>query len=223
MARLSRLSSLGALDTSYGALGYLTLSYGTAAMPMSLAADGAGGAWVTVLHYPVAGPPMHSGALHIDATGTPDPGFGTGGYVDFGPTEYFLFAEPSVGIDGAVVVPASDYTLPGPTSDIRIARFSSATINDFAGSWAATGAFGICLHTVGGGITQDWTLAGSGNCVSGTTANWRAVPSTASVAAHFVAPGTGATAFRFGLRPSSNQAPGNYTAPISFSVVAPAV
>lgn len=88
-------------------------------------------------------------------------------------------------------------------------------------------SFGVCLDSIADGATVDgatWTPVAGCAPVDGVA--WRAVPVTTGNPSSLVtrAPNgdtDARAALRFGLKVSSNQAPGDYVAPIRFEVIAP--
>lgn len=220
---LTKVDAAGAVDLAWGTNGSAFPVIGVASYTLGLTSDGTGAAWATVMFSTTGVPPFNAGVARYASDGTLDTTFGTGGVVDLGPTEYFQFGDPSLGIDGKVVVPAPAYQMPGPAPHVKLARLDSNSIADYSGTWAAGSAFGACLHTTDGGSTPTWSLAGTGNCTAALTANWNAVPTTSTTIATRAAAGTGTSTLRFGLRPDSTQTPGDYHAHLSFEVVAPSV
>lgn len=83
--------------------------------------------------------------------------------------------------------------------------------------------FGACLRSLTGtAVSATWTVHAT--CPATDGAYWRGVGTTASTIAQTTSPGsTDAVAnLRFGVRLGASQAPGRYTAPVVFEVVAPA-
>ena len=91
--------------------------------------------------------------------------------------------------------------------------------------------FGACLETATNGATGGagvggWTVAGDNNCTTGSAA-WNPIAATAGSTGSKIAavtPGpddNAAVSLRFGFKAASNQAPGTYTAPVVFEVIAP--
>ncbi|MCW2924426.1 MAG: hypothetical protein JWM98_1830, partial [Thermoleophilia bacterium] len=95
------------------------------------------------------------------------------------------------------------------------------------GTVGAAGAFGACLSSVTGdaatGVDTWSPLAG---CAQTDGPQWRAIPATGSpaskVAKALNPAGTLGTAhLRFGIRVPATQAPGRYTAGLTFETLAP--
>ena len=110
--------------------------------------------------------------------------------------------------------------------DFCLAQYAAGgTLPQYGGAntWGAASAslFGACLSSVAGGASAQWTP--SAGCAANDGPAWNAVPTTATKIAYTAGPQPGnATAnLRFGLRTASNQAPGDYIAPITFDLVAP--
>jgi hypothetical protein len=94
-----------------------------------------------------------------------------------------------------------------------------STILDYGepgGSWAGSSSFGICLRS-SSLATNVWTAAGT--CAAANGPTWHAVPPAGEEAATAADGASATTSFRFGARTSTTQAPGLYTAQVTFTVV----
>lgn len=85
--------------------------------------------------------------------------------------------------------------------------------------------FGACLETAVGTATTNWTIAGAGNCTAANLAGWSAIAADRSGATATVATtatgATGTLGLRFGMRTSTSQRAGAYSAALVFEAVAP--
>jgi uncharacterized delta-60 repeat protein len=83
--------------------------------------------------------------------------------------------------------------------------------------------FGACLESVAAGATAAWSL--NAGCAQTNGTSWNAVQTAPSVIARTSVAGTlnAEARLRFGMRTAALQPPGNYVAPVTFDVVAPAV
>lgn len=95
---------------------------------------------------------------------------------------------------------------------------------DGAGSsWTGSGFFGICLRAAPG-TTSTWPT--DGTCEEVNHVEWRAIPLNGGLATSSVATtlgsGTTTASFRFGMKVTTSQAAGNYVAPITLELTAPA-
>lgn len=117
--------------------------------------------------------------------------------------------------------------------DFAIYRYAPEQVADYSDLAAAgdtdwsTGAnmFGVCLRSVGAGTTAVWGVDAACGADDGTP--WQPVPPTTGAATAEVAEGASGTAtasasLRFGLRTSTSQPPGQYAAPLTVEVLAPA-
>ena len=229
-ARLWKLTPTGALDPTFGVGG--TDGNGIATFDFTGSAD-----WLRTIREQADGKLVvvgHSGnganediaVLRTTAAGVADPTFsaaGAGGdgraRVDFGGNEQgygFTILD-----DGSFIVGGSS-----SSGNFSLARFGSDTIANYAGTWAGgTNTFAACLVDASAGAAQ-WNEVGTGNCLTTTNTAWNPVPADTSGGiadvVTFSGPASGATVdLRFGMRTATNQPPGAYVAPITFSFVAP--
>ncbi len=115
----------------------------------------------------------------------------------------------------------------GTNQDFCAASLDQAgRLDDYANAsrdWSVgTSMFGACLDSVAAGASAAWTV--NAGCAQTNGSTWNAVQATPSVIATTGVVGTlGAEArLRFGMRAATNQSPGDYVAPVTFDVVAPA-
>lgn len=127
----------------------------------------------------------------------------------------------------------------GVIDEVRItgAAASTAPVADFAPAVADWGTgsnmFGVCLRSVQGGASTDvttWTAdTVNANCTDGNADPWKPVVATSGTAGSKIAASTvsgtqtAQANLRFGFRASNSQAPGTYSAPLVFEVLAPNV
>lgn len=159
------------------------------------------------------------------ATGQLDPTYGTSG----------LAVQPLHGAaddhassaamrdDGSVVV-VGGTSAPGVPDGAMVTLVSTsvADYDDVANDdWgtASRGHFGACLASVGAGATNQWALGGA--CAAADGAIWNDVPPAMEKVAYMAASGSATADLRFGFRALGSQSPGNYTAPVTFEVLAP--
>ncbi|MCW2921315.1 MAG: repeat protein [Thermoleophilia bacterium] len=163
--------------------------------------------------------------VRLLADGSFDPTFGNAGAGGIGRARVDLgFAESGYGLaiadDGSLVMGGSS------GGDYGVARMSSDTISNYAGTWAAgSNTFGACLVDVSAGTAQ-WNEMGVGNCSTSTAAAWNPIPADTTGGIADVVTFSGAQSgvtvdLRFGMRTATSQAPGAYIAPITFTFVSP--
>jgi hypothetical protein len=130
------------------------------------------------------------------------------------------------GIDGSVVLAGICDMDELGDFDFCVAMLEgSGTIPQYvngATDWdAGSGFFGACLRNVGAGAVDDWTTTGACNA-NDDDLNWYGIPTAMTKVAHAPTDNAAATAtFNFGVKVSTTQSPGTYTAPITFEVLAP--
>lgn len=224
---LVRLTSAGALDTTFNVTGKLLQSVD--------ATNGDGAHDVVVLpdgRIQIAGSTAGTNHLYVAryrSDGTIDPSLNGTGIV-FGNVASVSDDTGGMLIDGngRTIVTSTGTT--GAGTDGAITALTSSVIPDYSGgSWAAGASqFGVCLRSaVGSGVTPTWTA--NATCPLAVAAHWNAVPTSsaapaAKVAASTTSSTTAATAnLRFGLRVGTAQAPGTYLAAVTFTVIAPNV
>jgi hypothetical protein len=169
------------------------------------------------------------------AAGTLDTTFGTGGTATV-PTPAMTRQDhgASVGRSGSALLPDGGFAVAsncsfapattGPDFCVAAFRSSRARVGQYAdpsNGWGTPGAslFGACLRAVGS-ATATWPT--SATCPATDGAHWHAVATTPDQLA--VAPSgstTSTASLRFGMRTAANQLPGQYVAPVAFTVVAP--
>ena len=136
-------------------------------------------------------------------------------------------------VSGGGIV-ASGTSDQGTHEDLRVLRISATGISDYddlgGGSdpdWGGPGTtsmFGVCMHSLAGSGTADWTTTGS--CTAADADPWYGIAQYASdpdaKVAHTASAGDTATAnFRFGVRTATDQTPGDYAASILVQTIAP--
>jgi uncharacterized delta-60 repeat protein len=226
---VARYLANGTLDGSFGSAGITTIPLDPTGDDSGYAALLQGDGRILVSGFTtVSGSGSDVGTIRLTSTGSLDPTFGTGGKLTQAVSGTNDFVRRiAFGPDGSLLL--AGFTWAAGSQDFMLGKLGGANaLADYAGTWGgASSAFGACLHTVGGGASSVWTLAGSGNCTSALTANWAAIPVSAGVPAAKVATSpsgttTATASLRFGVKLATGQSPGSYVAPITFEVVAPA-
>jgi hypothetical protein len=202
----------GANDPTFGTNGLVTIDAGTAS-------DwGGGGLVIDPLGYvTVLGATATSGAAaRVTPAGALDTTFGTGGIATVAGTQVGSYATER---DGGILLGVQI------TNDVGVLRLDTTTVPDLSSGvadWSAgTSAFGACLTSVVGSAAV-WT---AGSCTAANSASWQGVPNTTpGVIATQTAPSptTSTANLRFGFRTATSQPAGRYTAPVTFTVIAPA-
>ena len=167
----------------------------------------------------------------VNATGTGwDPDFGTSGIAKvFYDNETYSYRGGMAWQDGDIFMGGAWNT----PYDLELGRLvGAASFDDYGGgatwsSGATQSMFGACLETATN-ATPVWTeAAGASACTKADAAHWHDVPATDDATSRVasVASGTttGSVELVFGIKASSTQPPGDYLAPLTFQVVAPAV
>jgi hypothetical protein len=96
---------------------------------------------------------------------------------------------------------------------------------DAGPNWSSgTTMFGACLRSwAGANVAPTWTP--DATCTASGTGVWKGIPTLSTAPAGKIAGATAATNgtinLRFGMYVAANQAPGRYSAGVSFEVVAP--
>jgi uncharacterized delta-60 repeat protein len=232
---VAKLTTAGVLDPNFSPGG--TEGNGKARIDFTTSADRGWGLDVLADGSIVIGGQTGSdfGVARLTSSGALDTSFDVGGTEGDGKARYD-FAGGSdqgraviEGIDGRLVL--GGLAANGGNDDYALVQLDSERIADYAGTWAGgANTFAACLDSVATGATQDWSLAGAGNCVTTNNAIWNDIPDTSGAVdakiAHTTAPtpvGSPAQVrLRFGVRNSSGQRPGTYVAPIAIEVLAPA-
>lgn len=97
--------------------------------------------------------------------------------------------------------------------------------DDVGPNWSSTSSlFAACLRdSTGTNVTPTWTV--DAGCAPSGTGVWRGIPASSAAAGAKVAGATAATTatarLRFGMKVGSSQAPGRYSAGVTFEVIAP--
>ncbi|MCO8270427.1 hypothetical protein M1L60_07435 [Actinoplanes sp. TRM 88003] len=173
---LVRYLSDGSIDTSFGTDGRLFPAlgdavYGTRPAGLTQQPDGKIVLGLSAATNDGSDPPV---LLRLRPDGTPDPTFGAGGVVrtDLGPNEFESVTTVAVAPDGDIVVAgASSYwsTLPEPTADVLLARFtprgrldtsfgsSGRVIRDLTGPQGIDGSSGLAIGRDGRILQTVWT------------------------------------------------------------------
>lgn len=163
-------------------------------------------------------------------SGAPDTSFGGAtGYVVLPAGDSLDKPNGIHDVDGRIVL--SGNTRVGTRDVLYAHRLAGTQVPDWAAStrtWSvgSAGMFGTCLRALSG-ATATWGVDGNGDCTAVDSDPWRAVPPSSVPASARLATttlgATGTAHFRFGLKPAASQPAGEYRAPVSFSVVAPAL
>ncbi len=172
---------------------------------------------------------MWVGKVNEAGTGW-DPQFGTSGFttLSYGATTY-SYRGGMAWQDGDIFTGGAY----GSPYDLILGRLvGSASFDDYGGgaTWSSgtsQSMFGACLETATN-ATATWTeAAGANACTKADAAHWNAVPSaddaTSRVASVASGTTTGSVELVFGIKAASSQPPGDYSAALTFQVVAPAV
>jgi len=229
---ITRLSSIGAVDNTYGTSGSTIVSVGTWAYVTDVVVQQIDDKAVISGFSDIAGNDnlllarfTTSGALDqtFDADGMVMTDV-NGGWND--EARALTLAE-----DGTIVA-AGWYE---NANDIAVAKYGSVKVANYANGvddWDTTAPndtqFGACLRAVSGsGVSGAWTV--NATCPTTDGGYWNPIPTTNGSAGSKIAasPTSGvnsATAsLRFGFRTATTQAPGVYLSPLVFEIVAPNV
>lgn len=113
--------------------------------------------------------------------------------------------------------------IPGEGGMVRVTN-PAPTIADYsAGSWAGgTARFGVCLQAIGGAAAPaSFPVDGDGTCQLLDSDPWQAVPIAPAKIGQVAAPGSGSVDLVWGLRAHATTAPGEYSAGIVVTALAP--
>ena len=157
--------------------------------------------------------------------GTLDPDFGTAGIATFAIGTSTWANDLVLHTDGTLAVGGVR------DGDFFTARLSTVTVPDYVDSttdWDTVapndGFFGACMSGVSGGAAATWVVDAA--CTTTDDPWWNAIPTTptkiASTAAFEPDPVDATASLKFAFRAPSSQPAGQYLAPVSFEVIAPA-
>ena len=164
--------------------------------------------------------------------GNADLRFGANGYLEM--TGYAAGVTGSggaLGTDGRIIT-VGDGNITSKGREAALSVLQGIAVNDYGNTvndWdQGSGAFGACLRSATGtGAAPIWTSTGT--CSSTDNGTWFPIAATATSAGSTVATSTTPTVtnvtanIRFGFRATSNIAPGDYRAQLTFDVIAPNV
>ncbi len=215
-----RLTSIGALDTSFSGDGIATINLyaGSDAFRHSALLDDGGVAVTTT-----AGTNVQVGRLSRE--GAAATGFGTSGVLVIDRGGIDASFSLSAGHDGSLIIGFASET--AGSLDTWLRRVAGEPIPDYAGGatdWDQGSAmFGACLRAAGG-ATGVWTVNAA--CAATDGPAWKPVVTSAALADSRIAttaPGVAAATvdLRFGLRVAGSTPSGRLAAPVTFEVVAP--
>lgn len=162
-------------------------------------------------------------------SGAPDASFGgVNGYVGYQVGDSLDKPSGILDVDGRIIT--TGHTRVGARDVIYAVRYQGRQIADWASgsrTWTlgTTSMFAACLRDLTN-ATPVWTVDANTTCTPVDTDPWRAVPSVPDSSARIASTAlsqTGVANMRFGLRVVANEPTGTFQAPISFSVVAPAI
>lgn len=224
---VARLTSLGDLDASFAGDGTTTTPIGVdddIGYGVTVQQDG----MIVLTGETLTGAVRDTPVVRYTTDGTLDSTFDGDGIriFSFGPINE-TGQEVLTHLDGRLLVTSDN------GGNAIIARLDTTRVEDYTtpgADWSSgTDSFGACLHTVVGGATGAWPVAGTGNCTTGLLTNWNPIVATSGTTGSKIALSSSAgtqTAqanLRFGFRSASNQPPGTYQAPVVFEVAAPNV
>lgn len=167
-------------------------------------------------------------AVRLTSTGAPDATFGSSGTMT---TPVAIAAgsetayEIAIGPDGRTALAGS-----AAGRDFAVVMLQGTSVADYAPgtNWASGSAtFGACLRALtGASVAAGWNVDPDANCTANDSDPWHAIaPTTGTFGTRLATTATGVTnavaSLRFGVRPATNQPPGNYIAPIVFTLLAP--
>lgn len=216
---VKRLTSTGTTDATFGTGGvtWIDPSTGVDRLGHNIVQDDGK---IISAGYTTPGD-VDSMMIRVKANGQLDPTFDGDGIsiIDqsAGNTDNFYGITRSV--DGVLVG--------GGTSNnaVGLVKYASVTMNNYSNGVTdfTNGAnfFGACLASTS--ATANWTVNAACPLTSGVY--WNPIAPTGSTVTHTTATGAqGATAnMRFAMKTSTSQAPGDYIAPVTIDVVAPAL
>ncbi len=112
--------------------------------------------------------------------------------------------------------------MPGEGGGMRVTSPAPTIANYSAGAWAGgTSRFGVCVQALGGSAAAGSFTVDGGTCTINDADPWYAVPTTPTKIGMMASAGTGSVDLVWGMRASSSGTPGEYTAGVAVTAVAP--
>jgi photosystem II stability/assembly factor-like uncharacterized protein len=146
---------------------------------------------------------------------------------DGGQTWSQPFTNHEPGITSPIALDTGVILMPGEGGDLRVTDPASEVADYAAGSWAGgTARFGFCVQDRVGADAGVYARDDDGVCDLGDVAeddaaHWNPVPITPTKLASIASAGTGSVDLVWGLHVDSSVTPGEYTAGIVITAVAP--
>jgi uncharacterized delta-60 repeat protein len=224
---VARLSASGALDTTFSTDGSMDIDLGGDVDDVSSIEPTANGGYLFFGVKSTTANKAHVVLGQLRADLSLDARFGTGGLkpLDIAPGNA-VSVITAINIDEERTGLMGVATNGGPVVSAITVLANDSTPNYDLGNadWNdGAGAFGACLRTVGGTATAAWN---TNNTCPATDGNyWYPIaeqPQTIADNSTYGA-NTGSASLRFGFRPKADQTPGQYSARLMFTVVAPEI
>ena len=142
---------------------------------------------------------------------------------DGGVTWELPLASYSPGTLSPIALDSGTVLVPGEGGNLRRIDVGEEIADYTAGAWAgATARFGVCLQALGGSATPGALgVDGDGTCTISDADPWSAVPTAPVKVGQVASAGTGSADLVFGMRADNTVTPGNYSAGIVVTALAP--